>query len=103
MANIIEIHNLNKSYKSVKTGLIRNHMLGGTLREIKNAGVNNEVISMIQTSFDSKLTFFNKDVSLLAMYLVVCLTTLALIGLFLLLNFIKKRQTSHTKKRLSKW
>lgn len=77
------------------TGLIRNHMMAGSLKQLKKAGVNENILSELSKSFDAKLTFFNHDVSVLAMYLVIILTTVALIGIFLLLNYIKKRKKSN--------
>lgn len=75
------------------TGLIRNHMMRGALRELNSQGMPSSVITNLSKSFDSTLTFFGKDVSVLAMYLVVGVTIAALVSVFLLLNYIKKRKT----------
>lgn len=74
------------------TGLVRNHMMSGVLRELQSQGLPSSVVSGLSNSFDASLTFFGHDVSVLAMYLIVGLTTVALIGIFVLLGFIKKKK-----------
>ncbi len=78
------------------TGLIRNHMMRGTLRELKNQGLAEEVIDGMSKSFDATLTFFGHDVSVGAMYLVLGLTIAVLICVFLFLGVLKHRK--RTKK-----
>lgn len=74
------------------TGLLRNHMMRGALRELNSQGMPSSVITNLSKSFDSTLTFFGKDVSVLAMYLIVGVTIAALVSVFLLINYVKKKQ-----------
>ena len=81
------------------TGLIRNHMLNGSLRELEKQGVDSSVIQSLSKSFDKSLNFFGHDVSVSAMYLVVGLTTIALIGIFVLIGYLQnKKKTFHQSK-----
>lgn len=73
------------------TGLVRNHLMEGVLRELEKQ-LPLEVVSNLSKSFDTTLTFFGKDVSVLAMYLVLTCTIVALIAIFLLLGFVKKKK-----------
>lgn len=73
------------------TGLVRNHLMAGVLRELEKQ-LPLEVVSNLSKSFDTTLTFFGKDVSVLAMYLVLTCTIVALIAIFLLLGFVKKKK-----------
>lgn len=74
------------------TGLVRNHMLNGILRELQKQGLPTEVVSGMAESFDAKLIFFGNEVSVWAMYLILGLTVVALVSIFVLLGFIKKKK-----------
>lgn len=74
------------------TGLVRNHMMSGVLRELQSQGLPSSMVSGLSNSFDASLTFFGNDVSVLAMYLVLGLTTAVLISVFVLLGFLKKKK-----------
>lgn len=84
------------------TGLVRNHMMSGVLREFQSQGLPSSVVSGLSNSFDASLTFFGHDVSVLAMYLVLGLTTAVLISVFVLLGFLKKKKhkTSQATKQV---
>lgn len=84
------------------TGLVRNHMMSGVLRELQSQGLPSSVVFGLSNSFDASLTFFGHDVSVLAMYLVLGLTMAVLIGIFILLGFIKKKKhkTSQATKQV---
>lgn len=82
------------------TGIIRNHMMRGVLRELQSQGLPSQFITSLSKSFDATLVFFGHDVSVWAMYLVLGLTVAVLIGLFILLGYIRKR--AKTKKALAK-
>ena len=74
------------------TGLLRNHMLNGVLKELKSQGLPSELVLDIRKSFDASLTFFGHDVSVGVLYLVLGLSIVALISIFILLSYIKKRK-----------
>ncbi len=76
------------------TGLVRTHALRGVLAALETSGLPQEAVSSISSNFDITLTFFGSNVSVGVMYAVVGVTTLLLIGIFILLNALKKRNKS---------
>lgn len=84
------------------TGLIRKHMTRGIINEFAKNGIGNQTTEAISKSFDLKLTFFNNNVSELAMYLVLISTICVLVLIFLVLNYkIKKVRHQHKIKTMS--
>lgn len=84
------------------TGLIRNHMMRGVLRELRSQGLPETAVLNLSKSFDATLTFFGKDVSVLAMYLVLGLTTIVLVSAFVFLKYLKKRKVKNIENKQSK-
>ena len=73
------------------TCLIRNHAMAGVLREMRDtAGFPDEVLEGIRDSIDCNLSFFGTQVTLPAMYLILTGATLLLVGLFILLNALRR-------------
>ena len=66
------------------TGLIRNHMMNGVMKELKSQGLTSKLIHDISKSFDATLSFFGHDVSVGVMYLILSLSIVVLIALFVL-------------------
>ena len=54
-----------------------------------------EMINGIASGFDVKMSFFGHDVSTLALILVISISTIILLGVFLLINGLKKRTRTH--------
>lgn len=79
------------------TSLIRNHALRGAFSAAADAGFPPEVIDTIKESIDCRLSFFGTNVSIPAMFAVVCGWTVLLIALFVLLNVISgaKHKNNH--------
>ena len=75
------------------TVLFRQGFLNGVLREMGET-LPSETIAGVAGGFDIKLSFFGHDVSTLGLILVITISTVVLLGVFLLINTIKK----HTKK-----
>lgn len=76
------------------TALFRNHALRGAFDELLNNGVPNEVVKGIRDSIDCNLYFFGDKVSVGAMYGVVILFTVLVIGAFILSSILlEKRKT----------
>lgn len=75
------------------TGLVRNHMMKGVLRELQSQ-LPLEIVENLSKSFDATLTFFGHNVSVWAMYLVLGLTIVALLLIFVLFSLRKKRHGS---------
>lgn len=73
------------------TCLIRNHAMAGVFREMRDtAGFPDEVLEGIRDSIDCNLSFFGTQVTLPAMYLILTGATLLLVGLYILLNALRR-------------
>ena len=73
------------------TCLIHNHAMAGVLREMRDtAGFPDEVLEGIRDSIDCNLSFFGTQVTLPAMYLILTGATLLLVGLYILLNALRR-------------
>lgn len=79
------------------TVLFRQGFLNGVLKEMGKT-LPNEMIEGIASGFDAKMSFFGHDVSTLALILVITISTLVLLGIFLLINSLKKKTAK--KKRI---
>lgn len=73
------------------TALLRNHALNGAYKEMKALGIPNEAIDGIKDSIDCNLYFFGEKVEMSTMYLVLSITVILLIGIYILLNFKKRK------------
>ncbi len=74
------------------TSLIRNHALGGVFREMAKSNVPEHAIEGVKNSIDCNIYFFENQVSVGAMYLVVGLTVALLIGTYVLINVLSKKK-----------
>ena len=68
------------------TSLIRNHAMAGTFRKMREIGFPKEAIEGITGAVDCRLFFFEHEVGIPAMYLILSGSTVALIILYVLLN-----------------
>lgn len=75
------------------TSLLRNHALAGAYREMARVGFPAEVIEAIRNSIDCNLYFFGRSVSIGGMYAVLVGATLLLVGLYVLLNAVRRERT----------
>ena len=75
------------------TSLLRNHALAGAYREMARVGFPAEVIEAIRDSIDCNLYFFGRNVSVGGMYAVLVGATLLLVGLYVLLNAVRRERT----------
>ena len=73
------------------TSIIRNHTMQGALAEMQNQGIPTEVIEKLKDSLDCNLYFFENEVNIETMYMILGITTLVLIGIYILLNKSKKQ------------
>ena len=69
------------------TSLLRNHALGGVLREMKASGVPEEMLSGIRDSVDCNLYFIKIEVSIPVMYAVLGVSTVILIAAFVAITY----------------
>ena len=72
------------------TSLLRNHALRGVFEEMGDAGFPDEVVEAIKDSIDCNLYFFDEKVKIGVMYAILCVTVVALIGIYVLINGLKK-------------
>lgn len=74
------------------TVLFRQGFLNGVINEMGKT-LPNEMIDSIANGFDVKMSFFGHDVSTIGLILVITISTLVLLGIFLLINNLKKKKT----------
>ena len=74
------------------TALVRNHAMQGVLSEMNMQGVPTEVINGIKDSMDCNLYFFGNQVEIPAMYLILGVTVVILIGVYILINLLMNRR-----------
>ena len=72
------------------TSLLRNHALRGVFEEMEDVGFPDEVVETIKDSIDCNIYFFDEKVEVGVMYAILCVTVVALIGVYVLLNGLKK-------------
>lgn len=74
------------------TGLLRNHALNGVFSELSEMGMPKEFVTEFKDSMDCNLYFFDKCVSIEAMYAVLCCSVVVLVLAYIILNIaVKKR------------
>lgn len=74
------------------TSLLRNHAMRGVFEEMSNQGFPEQVIDAIRDSVDCNIYFFDKCVSISAMYAVLLISTAVLIAAYILENVIKSKK-----------
>lgn len=72
------------------TSLIKNHFLNGVYNAMTDDGFPQEVVSGIRDSIDCNLYFFNNKVEIWVMYLIMVISVLVLLGIYILISFVKK-------------
>ena len=72
------------------TSLLRNHALRGVFEEMEDMGFPDEVVETIKDSIDCNIYFFDEKVEVGVMYAILCVTVVALIGIYVLINGLKK-------------
>ena len=74
------------------TSLLRNHCLRGVFQEMGNQGFPAEIVEAIRDSVDCNLYFFGEKVSIGAMYAVLVGATVALVGVYVLIQTLAGRK-----------
>lgn len=74
------------------TSLIRNHAMQGAFKELANQNIPAEFINELKDGIDCNLYFFNNGVSVLAMFLILFLSVAILIGVYVLLNYLRRKK-----------
>ena len=73
------------------TSLVRTHSLRGAFAEMQGQGVPEEIVGSIKDSLDCNLSFFGSQVSVLTMYLILGGSVAVLVGIYVLMNAMKKK------------
>lgn len=73
------------------TSLVRNHALGGVFAEMEEQGIPGVVVDSMRDSIDCNLYFFDEKVQISEMYIVIGVTVVLLVGVYILLNTLKKK------------
>lgn len=74
------------------TSLLRNHAMHGVFEEMRNQGFPDAVVESIRDSVDCNLYFFGTKVENGTMYLILCASTLLLIGIYVAFNIVAGRR-----------
>jgi multidrug/hemolysin transport system permease protein len=73
------------------TALVRNHALRGVFAEMERQNLPSDLIGAMKDTIDCNLYFFDKEVSVSAMYVILSSTVVLLIGAYILMNTFKKK------------
>lgn len=74
------------------TSLIRNHAMRGVFEEMSAQGFPPSVIESFKSSIDCNIEFFGHSVSVGAMYAVMAVTVVLLIGAYIMINVLHKKR-----------
>ena len=72
------------------TSLIRNHSLRGVLSQMEADGVPQMALDGVKQALDCEPTFFDAQVSIGGMYLILSISVAVLLGVYILMNVLKK-------------
>ena len=73
------------------TSLIRNHSLNGTFRKLEEMNMPAEFIEELKDGIDCNLYFFENKVSVNVMFVILLVCVVVLIGIYILLNYLRKK------------
>lgn len=73
------------------TSLLRNHALRGVFAEMKADGYPKEIINGLKDVIDCNVYFFNNQVELSTMYLILGGSVVVLIGIYVVMNMMKRK------------
>ena len=74
------------------TSLVRYHSMRGGLAEMEKEGVPTEIIDELMNALDCNLYFFGHKVEPLVMYLILSGSILLLLGIYIALNTLRKKE-----------
>jgi len=72
------------------TALVRNHAMQGPLSQLEAEGLPAEAVESLKDALDCNLYFFENQVSITGMYLILSITVAILIGIYILINTLRK-------------
>ena len=73
------------------TSLLRNHALRAVFEQLESDGYPNEVIEVLRDAIDCNVYFFGDKVGVPAMYGVLGVSVVVLVGVYVILNVVKKK------------
>lgn len=73
------------------TSLVRNHALGGVFAEMEEQSIPGVAVDSMRDAIDCNLYFFDEKVQISEMYIVIGVTVVLLVGVYILLNTLKKK------------
>ena len=73
------------------TSLLRNHALQGVFAEMKTDGYPKEIINGLKDVIDCNVYFFDNQVELSTMYLILGGSVVVLIGIYVVMNMMKRK------------
>jgi len=74
------------------TALIRNHAMNGVLNELAESGLPEQALKGLKDSIDCNIYFFESQISVNTMYLVMGITVIALLTAYVLINVLSKKK-----------
>lgn len=74
------------------TSLIKNHALRGALKAMEESGVPAAAVDGVREAIDCKLYFFDNEVSIGVMYIVMITSVVLLVGVYVLINFLHRNK-----------
>ena len=75
------------------TSLLRNHAMRGAFAEMEKEGISTQAIDAMKDAFDCNLYFFDNKVQIGGMYAVIAVCVALLIGLYIVMNYLRIRKT----------
>jgi multidrug/hemolysin transport system permease protein len=73
------------------TALIRNHSMRGALLELENEGITSDAVNALKDAMDCNIYFFEHNVDISTMYIILGASTAILLGIYILINVLKKK------------
>lgn len=73
------------------TALIRNHSMRGALSELENEGIPSDAVNALKDAMDCNIYFFEHKVDISTMYIILGASTAILLGIYILINVLKKK------------
>ncbi len=73
------------------TALIRNHSMRGALLELENEGITSDAVNALKDAMDCNIYFFEHKVDISTMYIILGASTAILLGIYILINVLKKK------------
>ena len=74
------------------TSLFRNHSLNGPFREMLRLNIPVDVIDELKKAFDCKISFFDNNVTIRTMYIILISSIIILTTIFIIMNKYKKQK-----------